>query len=137
MMLNAATEHEYEAFLTNVGNLMEAEILISLLESENIPVRKKHNLTGDYLEVLSNYTPFGVDLYVPPETLDQAKALISAEVEISDEEVFGAEAAGSREEVWETKTEKRWIFRKKTMIAIIWIAILVPSAFLLFQYYFG
>ena len=136
-MSNAVTEHEYEAFLTSVGNLMEAEILISLLESEKIPVRKKHNLTGDYLEVLSNYTPFGIDLFVPPEKLDQARALISAKAEIPEDEIFGGESVQREEEDREMKTVKRWSFRKKVMIAMIWIVILVPLAFHLFQYCFG
>lgn len=136
-MSNAGTEREYEAFLTNVGNLMEAEILISLLESEGIPVRKKHNLTGDYLEVLANYTPFGVDLYVPPEKLDQAKELLSTQAEISDEEVFGETSPKEQNMPVESNVEQRWRLRKQVIIGMIWIGILVPLAFMMLYYSFA
>lgn len=78
----------YEAYLTSVPDLMEAEIIMGLLESEGIPAIRKHQVSGDYMEVLANATVFGVDLYVPPGELERAKALLEAPVEITEEEVF-------------------------------------------------
>ena len=135
-MSESAKGNEYEAFLTSVGDLVEADIVIALLESEGIPVRKKHNLTGDYLEVFANITPFGIDLYVPPEELERAKELIAAPVEITDEDVFAGtdEAEAVPEE--KSKSEKRWLFRKTAMRLMILAGIIVSVGFILVTYYF-
>ena len=133
-MSESAKGNEYEAFLTSVGDLVEADIVTALLESEGIPVRKKHNLTGDYLEVFANITPFGIDLYVPPEELDRAKELIAAPVEITDEEVFSAAEAIDAVPEEKSKSEKCWLFRKNAMRLMILAGIIVSVGFILATY---
>ena len=78
----------YEAFLVNVKDITEAEIIIGLMKSEGIPAIRKHVFTGDYLEVLGNSTPFGVNIFVPPSELEKAKELLDAKAEILGDEFF-------------------------------------------------
>ena len=82
------SENQYETYLRSVQSTIEADIVSALLESEGIPVHKKHNLTGDYLEVFANATIFGIDLYVPPQELEKAKEILSAAYEITDEDIY-------------------------------------------------
>lgn len=122
---NTKKGNAYEAFLTSVGSLMEAEILMGLLQSEGIPVRKKHNFSGDYLEVFSNFTPFGVDLFVPPSEWERAMELISAPVEISEHDVF---EKGNRELSEKDYVKNDGSFRRKAMKIMIIAGIAVAAA---------
>ena len=78
----------YEAFLVNVKDITEAEIIMGLLKSEGIPAIRKHVFTGDYLEVIGNSTPFGVNIFVPPAELEKAREMLGAKTEILGDEFF-------------------------------------------------
>lgn len=132
-------DEKYEAFLTSVKDIVEAEMIIGLMESEGIPAIRKHNFTGDYLEVLGNSTPFGVDIFVPPSEFERAKEILSAEAEITDEEVFSA--AGGEPERQETgdrseKSSRAIEKRKKAMKWFIRITIALISILLIYGLFF-
>lgn len=60
---------------SNLKNV-EAEIIISILESYEIPVLKKSNETGT-VEILTGSNLYGIDIYVQPHMLEIAKELIN------------------------------------------------------------
>lgn len=62
--------------LISVANNMEAESIIQILNDQGIPVLKKHKGSGDYLNIMMGYTPFGIELLVPIELHEKAKTLI-------------------------------------------------------------
>ena len=39
-------DEKYEALLTSVRDIVEAELIIGLMKSEGIPAVRKHNFTG-------------------------------------------------------------------------------------------
>lgn len=138
--MNMKTNDEkYEALLTSVKDIVEAEMIIGLMKSEGIPAVRKHNFTGDYLEVLGNSTPFGVDIFVPPSELERAKEILSAEAEITDEEVFSA--VGGEPEIQDTgekfeKNSRGIENRKKAMKWFIRITVALISVLLIYGLFF-
>lgn len=56
---------------------IEADVIISLLKSFNIPVMKKSKGTGELMEIYFGSSKFGVDLYVPSKALKEALELIN------------------------------------------------------------
>jgi hypothetical protein len=68
-----------EEFLITAADEIQADILESKLKFYGIPVRRKYRESGDYLKVYMGATPFGIDLFVPGELLEQASELISKE----------------------------------------------------------
>ncbi|MBQ4340033.1 MAG: DUF2007 domain-containing protein [Firmicutes bacterium] len=82
------SDEKYEEFLVNVKDINEAEIIMGLLKSEGIPAVRKHIFTGDYLEVLGNSTPFGVNIFVPPSEVMKAKEILDAKAEIIGDEFY-------------------------------------------------
>ncbi|GMQ57805.1 hypothetical protein AN1V17_22000 [Vallitalea sediminicola] len=77
-------EYQNFEFLLNVGSVNEANILISLLESYDIPTFHKSKGSGEYLQVATGINYQGVDIYVPVDALTKAKEIIDYS---SDEEV--------------------------------------------------
>lgn len=73
-------------YLATAENSLEADILESKLRSEGIPVIKKYKGAGNAMEIImgSNYTS-PIDLYVPEDTLEDAKNIIVAIPLLSDE----------------------------------------------------
>lgn len=69
---------DHEAFLTSVGDSIEAEIVEGLLNSNGIPVLKKYSDAGGYFTVYAGGTFLGVDLYVPSKLLDKARELLES-----------------------------------------------------------
>lgn len=56
---------------------IEADVIISLLKSFNIPVMKKSKGSGELMEIYFGSSKFGVDLYVPSNALKEALELIN------------------------------------------------------------
>lgn len=64
-------------FLCTTKDSMEADILESKLRSENIPCIKKYRGASNFLEIaMGQNTAFPIDIYVPKETLEDAKNII-------------------------------------------------------------
>ena len=64
-------------FLCTVENSFEADILESKLKSEGIPCVKKYKGAGNYMEIfMGQRLSFPIDIYVPEETLEDAKNII-------------------------------------------------------------
>lgn len=63
--------------LLNVRNSQEADLLVSRLEGEGIPVLKQAQGAGQYLEVVMG-TAIDIDLYVPETYWLQAQSLLSS-----------------------------------------------------------
>jgi hypothetical protein len=77
-----AVEYGTEAFLINVADGMEVNIVETLLNSYDIPVRKKYrDPSGAYLSVYMGSASTGVDIYVPESKLNEAKEILKSEFE--------------------------------------------------------
>lgn len=63
----------------------EAEIIVSILESYNIPFIKKPNGFGT-IEILSGASLYGIDIYVQPHMYDIAKELINPDNIVEEDE---------------------------------------------------
>lgn len=64
------------AFLTGVAGEPEAGVIESFLRTYGIPVLKKYQEAGGFLQVYMGMTSFGIDLYVPAGCLELAKTLL-------------------------------------------------------------
>lgn len=133
-------DEKYEALLTSVRDIVEAELIIGLMKSEGIPAVRKHNFTGDYLEVLGNSTPFGIDIFVPPAELERAREILNAKPEITEEEAFSqmnSEEPGEAEaNIKLEKNIKTTEARKKAMKWFINVTIILISAVMIYGLFF-
>ncbi len=76
----------YGTYLTTVDNSMEADILESKLRGEGIPVIRKYRGSGNAMEIIMGSSlSYPIDLYVPVETLDDAKNIIIPVPILSDD----------------------------------------------------
>lgn len=65
-----------EVLLITVSSDRDAESTIYMLHDAGIPTLKKHRGSGEYCNILMGYSPFGIDLLVPFEMYEKAKAVI-------------------------------------------------------------
>jgi hypothetical protein len=70
--------------VSNLKNT-EAEIIISILKSYEIPYLKKSNEIGA-TEILTGSNLYGIDIYVQPNMLETAKELINTDNIVSEQE---------------------------------------------------
>lgn len=70
--------------VSNLKNT-EAEIIISILKSYEIPYLKKSNEIGS-AEILIGSNLYGIDIYVQPNMLETAKELINTDNIVSEQE---------------------------------------------------
>jgi len=74
-------------YLCTAKDSFEADILESKLRSEGIPSIKKFKGASNFLEIfMGTNSAFPIDIYVPAETLEDAKNIIVA-VPITDDEI--------------------------------------------------
>jgi len=66
--------------LSNLSTI-EAEIIIAKLKSYGIPVLKKTKGTGELMEIYTGANMYGIDIYVPEDTIDLAEELLKPESE--------------------------------------------------------
>jgi len=65
------------AYLCTVNDSFQADLLESKLRGENIPCQKKYVGGSNYLEIVFGNNLVGdIELYVPPECLEDAKNII-------------------------------------------------------------
>ena len=72
------------ANLPDVGG--QADMLIAMLRSYDIPVMTRYTGAGGYSKILFGFAGTGVDLYVPESLYDTALALLSPPSEALDED---------------------------------------------------
>lgn len=77
-------EENWEIVISTKNNI-EQEILVSILESENIPHIVKSSQIGSLIKVLAGFPLGGVDILVPIERYDEALDLLSNRVELQDD----------------------------------------------------
>jgi hypothetical protein len=73
-------------YLCTTKDSFEADLLESKLRSEGIPCIKKFKGASNFLEIfMGSNSTYPIDLYVPEETLEDAKNIIVAVPLVSDE----------------------------------------------------
>lgn len=61
------------------SNVNEADIIESILNMEQIPVHREEIELGNYLKIYHGYSMYGIDLYVPVNTIKCAKDIVRSE----------------------------------------------------------
>ena len=64
--------------LTTAHDDVELSVLKSILEGENIPYAYSERVSGGVVRVISGYSMYGTDIYVPTTVLDTARELLEA-----------------------------------------------------------
>ena len=67
------------------NDTFEAAGIISILESAGIPAYTKELGAGQVFRIYTGYSNTGTEIYVPTEAAEEAKTLISAAAEDTDE----------------------------------------------------
>ncbi|WP_164914397.1 putative signal transducing protein [Aminipila luticellarii] len=66
-------------YLCTAKDSFDADLLESKLRSEDIPCERRYQGAGNFLEIaLGANSTFPIDIYVPEETLEDAKNIIVA-----------------------------------------------------------
>ena len=108
-----ASHGDEEELLTTVYDNVELSIVRGILEGESIPYLTRERGSGSVVRVLTGYTMFGTDIFVPKDQLDRAAELLEAyfsktgegdaefedgdDMEIDDDEIEAAEALDDEE----------------------------------------
>ena len=79
------------AFLTHLSSIdLEGQIIANLLRQAEIPLQIEKPNNGAFGEIMLGFSGTGISLYVPENMLDEAKAILDAEIiEIAGSEVRG------------------------------------------------
>ena len=64
--------------LTTVYDNVELSILRSILEGENIPYMIRERGSGSSVRIITGFSMFGTDIFVPKAIADQAKEILEA-----------------------------------------------------------
>ncbi|MGE5677542.1 MAG: hypothetical protein ACM3ZR_05735 [Pseudomonadota bacterium] len=105
------------AFVKSVADDQEAVLVESILGTENIPVRRKYNEAGNYMEVYMGMSRYGINLFVPENVLELAKGLLESEM-LDMPEDTGKEEVAREAEKYETK--------RKSIVWIILFYLFLP-----------
>ena len=84
-LLNQDNHEENWEIVISSKNNVEQQILISILESENIPHIEKSSQIWSLIKVLAGFPLGVVDILVPIERYDEALDLLSNRVELHDD----------------------------------------------------
>jgi hypothetical protein len=88
MMFEKTDQNEWRdgVYLCTAKDSFEADLLESKLRSEAIPCIKKFKGAGNFLEIfMGTNSAYPIDLYVPEETLEDAKNIVVAVPILGDE----------------------------------------------------
>lgn len=69
-------DNDKEELLLSDLNTIEAEIIVSKLQSYGIPVLKKSKGSGEIMEIYTGVNFYGIDIYVPSHMHELAKELL-------------------------------------------------------------
>ena len=75
---HASKQGEKISLLTTVHDDVEKNLLCGILEEEKIPYLLKDRGSGEAVRILSGFSLFGSDIYVPTELLGVATELLDA-----------------------------------------------------------
>lgn len=81
-------QDDTEELLISNLNSVESEIIVSILDSYDIPHFKKTRGSGNIMEIYTGVVSHGIDIYVPSHLHQFAKELINKE-NIDDEDFDG------------------------------------------------
>lgn len=105
-------------FLIQAKNNMEADFIISVLESNDIVAYKQYETTGSYLNIATGYNFQGTNVFVSDECLEDAKAIV-------DELVFEkSEEEKKNNEEW--GTEENYINKRRNLVRLMLWMIIIP-----------
>ena len=76
--LESASHEEGTALLTTVHGDAERALVCGILEGEQIPYLAKDRGSGGAVRVITGFSMFGTDLFVPTERLEQARVVLEA-----------------------------------------------------------
>ena len=105
------------AFVKNVADEQEAVMVESVLGTEGIPIQRKHKENGSYLEVYMGMSKYGIDLFVPEDAAELAKAILDSEVIDMPEEI------GTEDEM---KTAEKYESKRRGIVWIILMYLFIP-----------
>ena len=108
-----------EVLLTTVADLVEAQIIESLLKTNDISINTRFRGTGAYMSVYMGNSKHGIDIYVGARNVERAKQLLEAESELSELQVS---------EEQEFLEEQQIAFRKKRIKALILLFLFISGA---------
>ncbi|MCR4442752.1 MAG: hypothetical protein QHH10_10525 [Peptococcaceae bacterium] len=74
------------AFLTQIEDDREADVIESMFGFYGIPLLRKYRWAGGFLKVFMGVSSFGVDLYVPESVLNISREILEAKQEQTSEE---------------------------------------------------
>ncbi|MBE6590102.1 MAG: DUF2007 domain-containing protein [Ruminococcaceae bacterium] len=75
---HASNQGEGAVLLTTVHDDVEKNLLCGILEEEEIPYLLKDRGSGEVVRILSGYSVFGSDIYVPAPLFEKASELLDA-----------------------------------------------------------
>ena len=75
---NVSRQGENVSLLTTVHDDVEKNLLCGILEEEKIPYLLKDRGSGEAVRILSGFSMFGSDIFVPAELLEKAQELLDA-----------------------------------------------------------
>ena len=79
--VDAAGEKEKAVWLQSaLDNLADADMTISMLAAYDIPCFKHYAKEGAAGKVINGFSGFGAELYVPASRVEEAMALLSADI---------------------------------------------------------
>ena len=112
--------------LITVADDMEAAMIASFLDAENIPVFKKAIGVGGYLQVSMGQTRLGIKILVPKDCLERAREIIEAfrETELLD--------SFDDEDFEELRESKSRVYMKAIILffvipALMWLIVYIIS----------
>ena len=74
------------AFLEHLSeSQIESDIVVNMLRAYSIPVYRAYPNDGDFGRLIIGFSGTGVDIYVPETMLDDARNLLSADIEYETE----------------------------------------------------
>jgi hypothetical protein len=131
-MVRNNTKDEWQ-FLKNVGSNYELEMITSILAQERILVMKKSKGSGAYTDVIMGASLTGYDIYVPSQSLVQAKEIIDNLPVFEAEEIDYNELPADQDVVpsaSQAESEEGFILRNRHILKILFfIFIIIPLLF--------
>ncbi len=64
--------------LTTVYDNVELSVLRSILEGENVPYMIRERGSGSSVRIITGFTMFGTDIFVPKAAFERAKEILEA-----------------------------------------------------------
>lgn len=122
---------EGQAYLITASDSIEADIIESKLSIAEIPVYKKHRGPGAYLNIILGNSAMGIDIFVPEDRMEEAKALLESASDVSDDEIL-ADPSFNDESVKNQNEQMLNNMTNKTIITMSIFIVLIIAAIVLY-----